>query len=191
MKTIVALMAATVLAAQAGAWRGSTTAGLLLTDQQGTLRINNAGGGSVDLWREGSPALSGAYTVRATLRKLGGRRHEGYGILFGGRYLGTDSAQYSYVLIRGDGSVLIKKRSGTATPVVRDWQVVDAVRRDDARSRAENALEIRVTAAEVVALVNGSEAARVPSSALYTSGVAGLRVSHQMQVEVVGWAAGR
>lgn len=191
MKTIVALVAATVLAAQAGAWRGSTTAGLLLTESQGTLRINNAGGGSVDVWRDASPALSGAYTVRATLRKLGGRRHEGYGFLFGGRHLGTDSAQYSYVLIRGDGSVLIKKRSGTATPVVRDWQVVDAVRRDDARSRAENALEIRVTASEVVALVNGSEVARVPSSALYTSGVAGLRVSHQMQVEVVGWAAGR
>ena len=190
MKMLVAV-AATLLAVQAGTWHGSATAGLALSERAGTLAIANTGNGSVDLWQEGSPALSGAYTVRATLRKASGRNHEGYGILFGGRGLGTDSARYSYVLIRGDGAVLVKKRTGAATPVVRDWQVADAVHKDDASSHAENVLELRIAAAQVIVLVNGAEVARVPAADLYTNGVAGLRVSHQMQVEMSGWTAGR
>jgi len=38
--------------------------------------------------------------------------------------------------------------------------------------------------------VNGTEVARVPAAELLTSGAVGLRVSHQMQVEVQGFEAG-
>lgn len=187
MKTMLLMSALLVL--QAPAWRGSTTAGLTVTENGNTVTIQNAGRGSVDLWRPGSADLSGAYTVRATLRKLGGRQHEGYGFLFGGRNLGTDSARYSYVLIRGDGAVLVKKRDGAQTPVVRDWQVVPAVHADDAQSRAENTLELRIGRDSVVAMVNGTRVAAMASAELYTDGQAGLRLSHSMQVEVAGFTA--
>jgi len=190
--TVLAALAALALAPQSGAWRTSLPAGVEVAEQGSRVTIRNAARVGADLWREGSRALSGTYTVRATLRKLGGRQHEGYGLIFGGSNLGTDSARYSYVMIRGDGGVLVKKRDGAATPVVRDWTTAAAVHPDDAQNRAENVLEVVVGPGEVAVRVNGAEVARVPAAGLFTSGVVGLRVSHQMQVAVEGLeAAGR
>lgn len=173
--------------ATATAWRTSVSAGVTVSEEGGALSIRT--GPHVDLWPGAAGPLAGSYVVRAGLRKIGGRRHEGYGILFGGRNLGTDSAQYSYVLVRGDGRVLVKKRDGSATPVVRDWTAASAVRPDDGDDQAENTLEVRVGPREVVVRVNDVEVARVPAGALFTSGVAGLRVSHAMQLEVRGFTA--
>lgn len=188
-KTMLAALAAFALARQSGAWRASLPAGIEVAEQGGRVTIRNAARVGADLWREGSRALSGTYTVRATLRKLGGRQHEGYGLIFGGSNLGTDSARYSYVMIRGDGGVLVKKRDGAAASVVRDWTAAAAVHPDDAQNRAENVLEVVVGPREVAVHVNGSEVARVPAAELLTSGAVGLRVSHQMQVEVQGFEA--
>lgn len=190
-KTMLVALAAFALARQSGAWRASLPAGVEVAEQGGRVTIRNAARAGADLWREGSRALSGTYTVRATLRKLGGRQHEGYGLIFGGSNLGTDSARYSYVMIRGDGGVLVKKRDGAATPVVRDWTTAAAVHPDDAQHRAENVLEVVVGPREVAVHVNGTEVARVPAAELLTSGAVGLRVSHQMQVEVQGFEAGQ
>jgi hypothetical protein len=188
-KSALAALAALALAPQSGAWRSSLPAGVEVAEQGGRVTIRNTASEGADLWREGSRALSGTYTVRATLRKLGGRQHEGYGLIFGGSNLGTDSARYSYVMIRGDGGVLVKKRSGAATPVVRDWARAAAVHPDDAQSRAENVLEVAVGPREVAVRVNGTEVARVPAAGLFTSGMVGLRVSHQMQVDAQGFDA--
>ena len=190
-KTMLVALTAFALARQSGAWRASLPAGVEVAEQGGRVTIRNAARAGADLWREGSRALSGTYTVRATLRKLGGRQHEGYGLIFGGSNLGTDSARYSYVMIRGDGGVLVKKRDGAATPVVRDWTTAAAVHPDDAQNRAENLLEVVVGPREVAVHVNGTEVARVPAAELLTSGAVGLRVSHQMQVEVQGFEAGQ
>lgn len=190
-KTMLAALAAFALAQQSGAWRASLPVGVEVAEQGGRVTIRNAASVGADLWREDSRALSGTYTVRATLRKLGGRQHEGYGLIFGGSNLGTDSARYSYVMIRGDGGVLVKKRDGAATPVVRDWTTAAAVHPDDAQNRAENVLEVVVGPREVAVHVNGTEVARVPAAELLTSGAVGLRVSHQMQVEVQGFEAGQ
>lgn len=186
-KSVLAALAALALAPQSGAWRSSLPAGVEVAEQGGRVTIRNTASVGADLWREGSRELSGTYTVRATLRKLGGRQHEGYGLIFGGSNLGTDSARYSYVMIRGDGAVLVKKRSGAATPVVRDWASAAAVHADDAQSRAENVLEVAVGPREVAVSVNGTEVARVPAAGLFTSGVVGLRISHQLQLEVDGF----
>lgn len=188
-KTMLVALAAFALARQSGAWRASLPAGVDVAEQGGRVTIRNAARVGADLWREGARALSGTYTVRATLRKLGGRQHEGYGLIFGGSNLGTDSARYSYVMIRGDGGVLVKKRDGAAAPVVRDWTAAAAVHPDDAQNRAENVLEVVVGPREVAVHVNGTEVARVPAAELLTSGAVGLRVSHQMQVEVQGFEA--
>lgn len=186
---VFAALAATAAlgATPQGVWRTSVRAGVTAVERGGVLSILT--GPHVDLWQDGAANLGGSYIVRASLRKISGRRHEGYGLLFGGSRLGTDSARYSYVMIRGDGRVLIKKRDGGATPVVRDWAAAPAVRADDRDDQAENTLEVRVGPREVVVLANGREVARVPSAELFTAGVAGLRVSHAMALEVRGFAA--
>ncbi len=183
------------LVLQAGGWRSSLEPGVRLRTAGDTLHIQNAGQVGADLWRTDLQPERSPYAVRVTLHKRAGRQHEGYGILFGGKNLGSDSAQYSYVMIRGDGAVLVKQRDGARLPVVRDWHVVPAVHPDDAHAAAANVLEVRVTATEVIVRVNDTEVERVPSHELFTNGIAGLRVSHQMQVDAIGFgvqkAAGR
>ncbi len=184
MRSIVAVLAVAVL--QAGAWTSSER-GVELRAAGDTLHIANTAQDGADLWQEGAPPLHAPYAVRVTFHKLDGRQHEGYGILFGARGLGTAGAQYSYVMIRGDGAVLVKKRDGASLPVVRDWHMVPAVRQDDAHHSALNTLEVRVTAAQVIVMVNGGVVERVPAGELFTSGAAGLRVSHQMRLDAVGY----
>lgn len=188
MRTIMAVLA--VAALQAGSWRSSEPAVRLRTSGD-TLHVANAGDVGADLWLADARPAASPYAVKVTLHKLAGRQHEGYGILFGGKNLGSDSAQYSYVMIRGDGAVLVKKRNGRSTPVVRDWHVVPAVHQDDAGHTATNSLEVRVTATEVIVRVNDTEVERVPSRELTTGGISGLRISHQMQVDATGFAVQR
>lgn len=185
MKTLALALAALAVLPQSTSWRGSVTRGVALAESGGALSVRT--GPAVDLWQDGARPLSGSYVVRATLRKLGGRQHEGYGIIFGGSNLGTDSARYSYVMVRGDGNLLVKKRDGVATPVVRDWAHYAAIHADDAQSQAENVVEVSVAGANVVVKVNGTELVRVPVRELFATGQAGLRISHQMQVEVRGF----
>lgn len=187
MRWLIAMAGALAIGATADGWRASVSSGVELSERDGSLTVGT--GPAVDLWPDAARPLAGAYGIRATLRKLGGRRHEGYGFLFGGRHLGTDSATYSYVMVRGDGNLLVKKRSGAALTVVRNWTHYAAIRPDDAEHRAENRLELGVTPREVVVRVNGTELVRVPARELVTSGIPGLRVSHQMRLEVTGFEA--
>lgn len=143
------------------------------------------------LWDQDSPDLAPPYEVRATIRKRSGRLHEGIGLVFGGTGLeGPETGQvYTYFLTRGDGSFLVKRRQGAETPVVRDWTRHPAVRRDSDGGGRPNELVVQVGEAEVVFRVNGSEVARVPASELAVRGRAGLRIAHDVQVEVEGFRA--
>ncbi len=145
------------------------------------------------LWRADAAELAPPYTVRAGLRKRHGRIHEGVGVLFGGSGLEGPEAQqrYSYFLVRGDGSFLVKRREGAETPIVRDWTRHPAIRRDAEGDEGggENVLEVLVGASEVVFLVNRAEVARVPAAELRLEGRAGLRVSHDVRLEVGGFSA--
>jgi len=186
MTAVAALGAALLL--QGTGWRSSDPSSLQVSsDRPGCLTVRNTGSAGVDLWRERARPLSGSYSVKATLRKLDGRPLEGYGLIFGGRNLGTDSARYSYVMVRGDGRLLVKKRDGAATPTVRDWTAYRAIRADDARGRAENDLEVRVDSQSVVVRVNGTELVRVPASELFIQGLSGVRISHHLAIEVIGF----
>lgn len=174
--------------APAAAWRSNPAEGVTLTP--GTPMVVETGPHTL-LWEEGAPELTPPYTVRAELRKRAGRLHEGYGIVFGGTGLeGAEDAQsYSYFLVRGDGSFLVKRRSGAQTPVVRDWTRQPRINRDTDNSGRSNVLEVHVAADSATFAVNGAEVARVPSAELAVQGRAGLRVAHDVMVEVVGFSA--
>jgi hypothetical protein len=175
-------------AAPAAAWRTNPADGVTLTP--GAPTVVETGPHTL-LWQEGAPELAPPYTLRAEMRKRAGRLHEGYGIVFGGAGLeGAEAAQaYSYFLVRGDGSFLVKRRAGAETPVVRDWTRHPRINRDADGTGRPNVLEVRVAADSTAFVVNGAEVAKVPSTELAVQGRAGLRIAHDVVVEVRGYSA--
>ena len=171
------------------AWRTNPADGVTLTP--GSPTVVETGPHSL-LWQEGAPELAPPYVIRAEMRKRAGRLHEGYGIVFGGAALeGDEAAQaYSYFLVRGDGSFLVKRRAGAETPVVRDWTRHPRINRDADGTGRSNVMEVRVDADSATFAVNGAEVARVPAREVGGRGRAGLRIAHDVVVEVLGYSAG-
>lgn len=132
---------------------------------------------------------SGEYTVSATftLTKLPATQ-EAYGLFIGGADLDSDNQHYTYFLIREDGRYLIKQRHGAKTMnVAGDWAEHAAVMKPDTSGRLENTLSIHVAGDTVTFMANGKEVASHPASGLDTDGVAGLRVNHNLDVQVTGF----
>lgn len=168
-------------------WRASPSEGVAIRPN-GILVVET--GPHAVLWPSGAPDLAPPYTVRAALNKRAGRLNEGYGLVFGGTGLdGAEEGQaYSYFLVRGDGSFLVKRRDGAATPVVVDWTRHAAVQRDGEEG-GRNELAVEVGADTVAFQVNGETVARVPAEALSVRGRAGVRVAHDVVLEVESFAA--
>lgn len=148
-------------------------------------------GPHVVMWRAGQAPVQPPYTVRTRMQKLHGRLHEGYGIVFGGQGLdGPEEGQrYSYFLVRGDGTFLIRRRAGAEIPVVRPWTSDPAIRRDAEETGGRpNELEVRVAADSVSFLVNGRQVARVAASEVDAAGIPGVRVAHQVQLQLGAFA---
>lgn len=170
-------------------WQANPTEGVQLGASAAALEVRT--GPHTVLWQSGAAPLAPPYTVEATLQKRSGRLHEGYGLIFGGEGLAAPEAgqHYSYFLVRGDGSYLIKRREGAEMPIVRDWTANRAVRRDVQGAGEPNHLRVVVGTEEVVFSINGQEVARIPSSDLRTRGVAGLRVAHNVELRITDFTA--
>jgi hypothetical protein len=175
--------------APASTWRTNPAAGVDLAAAGDSLVVET--GPHAVLWPAAGGELAPPYTVRAVFEKRHGRLHEGYGIVFGGSGLEGPEAQqaYSYFLVRGDGSFLVKRRQGAETPVVRDWTQHAELHRDREEAGQPNELEVRVGEAEVAFLVNGTEVARVPAAELPVRGLAGVRTPHEILLVVRGFRA--
>ncbi|HEU0080143.1 MAG TPA: hypothetical protein VFQ76_21020 [Longimicrobiaceae bacterium] len=173
--------------ASPAAWKLAPVEGVAL---RGGEALSVETGPHVVLWRQGQAPVRPPYTVRARMQKVHGRLHEGYGIVIGGEALdGPESGQrYSYFLVRGDGSFLIRRRAGAEIPVVRPWTTDPAIRRDSEEGGRPNELEVRVAADSVSFLVNGRQVARVGASEVDASGIPGVRVAHQVQLQLTGFS---
>jgi hypothetical protein len=171
-------------------WSANPTSAVTVTRSADTLRVET--GPHAILWPADAAELAPPYRVSATFRKQSGRLHEGYGLIFGASGLeGPEGGQvYSYFLVRGDGSFLVKRRQGSETPVVRDWTQHPVIRRDQDESGQPNQLEVRVTGTDAAFLVNGTEVARVPAAELSLRGRGGVRTSHELELAVSGFTAG-
>lgn len=140
------------------------------------------------LWQP-SDTVSGEYTVRGTFTQTRAPMHpEAYGLFFAGSDLTAPNQSYLYFEVRGDGQFLVKHRAGTEVHTIMDWTPNAAIAKADASGRATNALEARVGADGVHLLVNGTEVAKLPydrTGAL--PGTAGLRLNHNLDVQVTGF----
>ncbi len=138
-----------------------------------------------------SQMAHGDYTVSGNFTEIGapaGHR-EAMGLFIGGSDLNGPNQRYSYFLVRGDGSYLIKRRNGTETMNVSDgWMKEDAVTVAQGGEDVTNALSVIRVGDLVHFAVNGTQVATLPSSEIDVEGVAGLRINHNLHVRVDDWA---
>jgi hypothetical protein len=143
-------------------------------------------GPAVVLWRD-ADRVTGRYSVSATFTQTKNPRHaEGYGLIMGGRRLGDAKNRYTYFLVRGDGTFLVKRRvAGDSTvQVTKGWTPSDAVVKADSAGQATNELSIVVDGREVSFLANGKELYGAKAADLDTQGLVGYRVNHNLDVHL-------
>lgn len=164
---------------------GSTTiAGVKLTPIAAGLHFVS---GPAGIYYRPEQAPSGNYEVRATFTQMEPSAHpEAYGLFIGGSNLEGANQKYTYFLIRQDGMFLVKRRAGRETPTVTNWTGHVAIRKAPS-GKVTNELTTAVGKDTVRFLVNGTEASSAPRARLDTTGIAGLRINHNLNVQVANF----
>lgn len=137
-------------------------------------------------WRDANK-VSGPFTASATFTQTKAPTHpEAYGIFFMGKDLSGAEQNYAYVLVRGDGKVMVKHRAGKDVHTVMDWTENAAVHKQDAAGKATNTVTVDASRSDSVRLkVNGTQVASMAGSHMgSTDGYVGLRVNHNLDVHV-------
>lgn len=152
------------------------------------IRVNTGPAGIA--YRDTDVVTSGDMHVQATFVQYDapvGYR-EAFGLFVGGRDLSGPDQEYTYLLVRTTGDVLVKRRVGDVTETLLDWTPHPAVRTVDAEGdQPTNALSIDVFEGQTHFVVNGDVVHSVPASAARPYGIAGVRVNHRLDVRVDGW----
>jgi hypothetical protein len=128
----------------------------------------------------------GQYQISTTIDQLEKPRHpEAFGVFLGGSNL-TDPAKqkYGYFVVRGTGEYLIKTREGDNTTTVVDWTASPNVPKEDASGKATYKISVHVAPDTVHFSMDGKLVAAVPKSKFPTDGIAGIRVNHNLHVDV-------
>lgn len=148
------------------------------------VHATTGGRGFAIFWRPGS-SFSGDFSVSATFTQMEPSGHpNAYGLFFGGSDLQADNQQYSYFMLRQGGEYLIRKRMGEDLPIMVDWTAHDAINDLDANGSSMNTLEVEFRGDRVRFLVNNTEVATQPRSAVDSDGIAGLRVTHLLDLHI-------
>lgn len=165
-------------------------------DAPGDIKFMEMGGGlhainpqAAVYWNPAN-APTGNYTLKGTFKLMKPSGHANYyGLVFGGSNLEGPTQAYTYFLVAQDGNWLIKKRDGdTATSSVAPKTPNDAVKKPGEDGTSVNALEVRVVGDKVDFVVNGTVVHSMPKANLKTDGIAGIRVNHQLEVMITGFA---
>lgn len=156
---------------------------------------------------------TGAYTVKGTFKFMEPSGHVNYyGLTFAGSALEGATQNYLYFLIGQNGTYIVKRRTGDRapdpnaaagrgrgrgpTPIVED--IVGrtehaSIQQPGADGSSSNALEVRVKADAVDFVINGTVVHTAPKTSLMgtADGIAGIRVNHQLNVQITGFAVTR
>ena len=109
------------------------------------------------------------------------------GLLVGGSNLAAATQKYTYFLVRQDGKFMIARRDGAKVAPVVAWTDNAAVKKTTAAAKGTNMLSVVVAADKVRFLVNGTEVSSQPAAGVDVSGIAGLRVNHNLNVHIDGF----
>jgi hypothetical protein len=158
--------------------------------------IHVTAGPAAIYWNPANTA-TGNYTVTATFNQTKASAHpEGYGLLLTGKDLDKASEGYLYFLVRQDGKFLINHRaSDTDVHKIVDWTADPAVRAIDESGKASNKLTVVVGSDAVSFRVNDKEVKSIPRATIDggpdhagSVGIAGIRVNHNHDVHIDGFA---
>ncbi len=119
---------------------------------------------------------------------------EGYGLFFGGQALDGAGQKYTYFLVRGDGTFLVKRREGEKTiGITKGWIPHRAVHKADAEGKATNKLEIdgKASADQFNFVINGQVVYSMDPKSIDPKGIIGLRINHNLEVHVDGFGIHR
>ena len=146
-------------------------------------------------WRDADVA-KGNYKVEATFTLSKAPAHaEAYGLVFAGKDLTTPNQNYMYFTLGGNGTYLIKHRAGDADAqihTIANWTPSDAIAKADASGKSTDKLEVVVGAQKIQYMINGKEvysmdrakAVGAGNMLSSTDGIAGIRVSHNLDVHI-------
>jgi hypothetical protein len=199
--TSAALLLGTSLAAQSPqGWkvRADRSTSAADPDAAGSIHFTTMGRGfhavnpqAAVYWNPSNTA-SGNFTLKGTFTLLKPSSHTNYyGLVFGGSSLDGPQQEYLYFVVAQDGTWLVKHRAGDAAThdVARGPNA--AVKKPDASGKSTNALEVRVAGDKIDYVVNGTVVHSTPKSGMTakTDGIYGIRVNHQLEVQIDDLAA--
>ena len=162
--------------------------GAAVSQEQGGLHVVT--GPAIILYRADKSAKGPFHTLATFTQTKPSAHAEGYGLFFGGKSLEGKDEQYTYFLIRQDGSYLIKRREGEkTTDVSKGWVISEAVKKAGADGSATNLLEVdhKQDPSKFRFLVNGQEVYSADAKTIQADGDVGLRVNHNLDVRVEGF----
>ena len=144
--------------------------------------------GPAGIYYRAADTKSGSYEVHASFNQVEPSAHpEAYGLIIGGSDLAGTAQKYTYFLVRQDGKYMISRRNGDKVTALVPWSDSASVKKTDATTKGTNMLSIVVAPDKVRFLVNGSEVNSQAASAVDASGIAGLRINHNLNVHVDGY----
>ena len=144
--------------------------------------------GPAGIYYRSADTKSGSYEVHASFNQVEPAEHpEAFGLFVGGANLAGATQKYTYFLVRQDGMFMISRRDGAKVNAVVPWTANAAVKKTDASTKGTNMLSIVVAPDKTRFLVNGTEVSSQPTSGVDGSGIAGMRINHNLNVHVDGF----
>lgn len=155
-------------------------------------------GPSAIFWRE-AEGVPGSFHTIATFTQMKAPTHpEAYGIFVAGKNLYGTTASYVYLLVRGNGMYSIRQGGAAGAPSTNlttggdrnGWLASDAVAKQDSAGKAKNVLEVSGDAAtkKLTFKVNGKVVGEVDAPGGNVGGHVGIRMNHNLDVHVDGFA---
>jgi hypothetical protein len=201
---VLVMLTATAIGAQAPAgWKQRLDRSTSASDPDaaGTVKFVTMGTGfhatnpaAAVYWNPANTA-TGAYTVKGSFRLVKPSSHTNfYGLVFGGSELDGPGQSYIYFMIAQDGSWILKRRDGDGSaPTIAPATKNAAVKTPGADGTSVNNLEVRVQADKIDYVVNGTVVHSTPKTGMTakTDGIAGIRVNHQLEVHIDGFAVSK
>lgn len=144
-------------------------------------------GPAVILWRDTDHAPGQWHTLATFTQTKAPAHPEAYGMFVGGSNLDSATVSYTYVLVRGDGAYMIKRRTGATVATITDWTVNAAVNKADSAGKATNKIEAQYTGGKLAFTINGTQVYSADATPAQANGIIGLRVNHNLDVHIEGF----
>lgn len=152
--------------------------------------LHVTGGPAGTFWNTANTA-TGNYSVSATFNLMKPSGHVNYyGLFIGGADLDGANQNYIYFLIAQNGTFTLRHRAGADVHDIQARTPNAAIKQPGADGKSSNVVEVRVAGDTISYVVNGTVVHTTPKSGMTakTDGIAGIRVNHQLDVHIDGFA---